>query len=137
MRTCHELAYILSLEYPDLKNGSDYWVAHPVDQETLAQTGDPFIAEWKSTSTPKPTDEELAAIIAKHADACDLAVAETAAIRKCDALLIDADKILAEAEDDEDTDKVSACRAYRKALRAVKDQPGYPNDISWPTPPAD
>ncbi|QTI81500.1 phage tail assembly chaperone (plasmid) [Roseomonas marmotae] len=30
----------------------------------------------------------------------------------------------------------AAWRAYRQALRDVTDQPGFPADVVWPTPPA-
>ncbi|MEB3840456.1 tail fiber assembly protein [Pseudomonas guariconensis] len=56
----------------------------------------------------------------------------------------DADRAIAPLQDAVDLDEATAEEAaellawkrYRVALNRLPDQPGYPNEITWPVPPA-
>ncbi|WP_061960261.1 tail fiber assembly protein [Cupriavidus pauculus] len=66
------------------------------------------------------------------------------ATSKRDALLAEADRLIAPLMDgfvldeltEDDSARLKALSQYRKALRAVTSQPGFPRTIAWPVKPA-
>jgi Phage tail assembly chaperone protein len=132
MLEVEQLAYALAQEYPQLVRCRDYWVAHPVDLQTLEQTGPAWIVEWYPTDPPKPDNAAIAALWAKYGAACITTQAAAAARAQRDALLVKADRLVEKAIDRQDAAAEAAARAYRQALRDVPQQPGFPLTIHWP-----
>ena len=130
-----QLAYALAQEYPNLKRGVDYWVAHPVNLATLEQIGTAWIPEWIPANPPKPTEDQLAAMWAKHAQAhADITAAQNARSQR-DTLLAQADVAINKESDAGTSEQLAKLRAYRQALRDVPQQPGFPQNINWPPYP--
>jgi hypothetical protein len=134
--TVEQLAAVFALEFPQLVRCRDYWVAHPVDRsDVMVQTGHAWIVEWSAQDVPQPDDAAIQTLWAKWSsnvlgtEACSSVRAQR------DALLVEADHMVAMAEDRGDAAVGQAARQYRQALRDVPQQPGFPFDISWPVAP--
>lgn len=77
-------------------------------------------------------------------EALEVAQLAAAARAKRDALLADADRLIEplmdgfvlQELDEASTLRLKALSQYRKALRAVPDQAGFPRAVVWPVPPA-
>ena len=136
MMTVEHLAYVLAQAYPTLARGRDYWVSHPVDSTTLEQIGPPWIPVWLPADPPKPTDDDIARLCSLHGEAATRHVLGTEMRAKRDALLAEADRLVLKAEDAEDSDQLTAARRYRKALRDLPQQAGFPDAVEWPAMPA-
>lgn len=130
-----DLVFCILKLCPALQHGRDFWVAHPVSSNGFVQTGEAWIVEWKATDTAQPTQEEIAAVWATHGNEYQNAIAAAAARATRGTLLIDADNLVERAIDAEDGAGEKAARAYRKALRDVPNQPGFPSEIVWPVAP--
>ena len=50
-----------------------------------------------------------------------------------DALLKEADTLVSIAFDNDDTETLESLKEYRKALRVIPEQEGFPLSINWPT----
>lgn len=136
MLHCNELAYCILLEWPHLVRNKDFWVAHPVQQGTLYQIGDAWIPKWNPTDIPEPTEDDITALWAKHgAQALELLVSDEVRARRNSALQ-EADGLIGRADDSGDTELLTKLRAYRKALRDLPEQSGFPYNITWPSMPA-
>ena len=136
MMNVEHLAYVLAQAYPTLARWRDYWVSHPVDSTTLEQIGPAWIPEWIPTDPPKPTDDDIARLWSVHGEAATRHVLGAEMRGKRDALLAEADRLVMKAEDAEDAENLSAARRYRKALRDLPQQAGFPDAIEWPAMPA-
>lgn len=132
-----ELAYCIAQKYPNVVRGRDYWIAHAVDRISRGQIDTAWIVEWKPTDPPKPTDEQLAELWAEYSDdAIEWHLANhLRGVR--DFELSKVDPQLAIAEDEQDAARVLSLRAYRRALRNVPQQEGFPFSVKWPTHPDD
>lgn len=64
--SANEVQLLLGLEYPTLKRGIDYWVAHQVEQNSSVRTSPAVIIQWTPTVTP-PTPEDIANLAIKYA----------------------------------------------------------------------
>ena len=136
MMTVEHLAFVLAQAYPTLTRGKDYWVSHPVDSKTLEQIGPAWIPVWLPTDPPQPTDDDIARLWAIHGEAATKHVLAAEMRAKRDALLVEADVLVMKAEDAEDSELIVAARRYRKALRDVPLQAGFPDAVQWPEMPA-
>ncbi|WP_186083652.1 phage tail assembly chaperone [Burkholderia gladioli] len=121
--------------YPNTKHGVDYWVAHPVNRDTLEQIDDPFVVQW-NLDGPQPTKEQILGLWAQHQTEYQGQAAAEAARAKRVELLAEADILVETAIDKEDATAERAARKYRQALRDVPTQPGFPSNIAWPDKPA-
>jgi hypothetical protein len=135
MMTVEQLAFVLEKAYPTLARWKDYWVSHPVDSHTLAQTGPAWIPAWLPTDPPKPTDEVISQLWELHGTAAVEHVMRTEMRARRDALLTDADVLVMKMEDAGKLENIAAARKYRQALRDVTELPGFPTDFTWPTVP--
>lgn len=135
MLSVDQLGFLLARAYPDLTRSKDYWVAHPVDGETLLQSGPAWIVQWNTTAHPVPLSADIEAMWAKYGDECTQALAERDARAKRDGLLRDAHDMVETAIDQQDAAAEQAARAYRQALRDVPAQTGFPMNIDWPAAP--
>jgi hypothetical protein len=137
MLAVEQLAYVLAKEYPDLVRWRDYWVAHPVDSDSLEQTGTAWIVEWNAEGVKKPSPARIRVLWEeKYKDECLSSEAAASVRVKRDELLIGADKLVERAKDLGAADAELAARAYRQALRDVPSQEGFPTVVTWPTAPA-
>jgi hypothetical protein len=135
MLHCNELAYCIMLEWPHLVRNQDFWVAHPIEPGTLHQIGDAWIPQWNPTDIPQPTEKDFKRLWDKHGEqALAMLVSDEVRLRR-DAALQEADGLIGRAEDAEDIELLKALRAYRKALRDLPQQPGFPFSITWPSAP--
>lgn len=133
MLSLEEMIFCLKKVYPGTRQGSDYWVAHPVDA-SLQQSGPAFVVEWK-LDQPQPTEEEIEAQWTAHGDECRAMVADADGRAKRNALLIDADNLVEMALDTGNTTLETSARTYRQVLRDLPQSPGWPAAIVWPVPP--
>jgi hypothetical protein len=132
-----ELAYCIAKKYPNVIRGKDYWIAHAVDRISRVQIDTAWIVEWRPTDPPKPTDEELEALWAEYRDdAIEWHLANHLRGTR-DFELSKVDPQLAIAEDNEEAARVIALRAYRRALRNLPEQEGFPFSVKWPVHPDD
>ena len=136
MMTVEHLAYVLAQAYPQLTRWKDYWVSHPVDSTTLEQIGPAWIPEWLPTDPPKPSEDDIARLWAIYGEAAKRHVLGIEMRAKRDALLAEADRLVMKAEDSEEAESIVAARRYRKALRDVPQQAGFPEAVDWPETPA-
>ncbi|CAB3972352.1 MULTISPECIES: tail fiber assembly protein [Burkholderia] len=124
----HELLIkAIQSKWPQLVHGRDYWVAHPLGKDGQ-QSDDAFIAEWKC-------DVELPAIsqLLALAETFRPTLAAEKARERRDGLLASTDWTQAA---DVPQQLKDLWAPYRKALREVPQQQGFPTDVVWPTKPA-
>lgn len=122
----------LETMYPGKKHGPDFIVGVPVGPNGK-QAGNPLIMQWKGAD-PEP----------KYADVYGAFKAQERSIREADArslrddILRNTDQFAHAPPDAPDAvrAKAEAWLAYREALRALPEQPGFPFDIDWPLSPA-
>ncbi len=130
-----QAAFILAKKFPGLARGKDYWVAHPVDELTLQQTKTAWIPIWEPTEAKCPTPDDLLAWWQE----CSTEYAEIDAaqnVRKTrDALLAQTDPLIEIAADTGNADLEAALRKYRRELRSVPEQKGFPFNVEWPARP--
>ena len=130
--THEELQALLRLLYPTLSSGRDYLVGMAIDEN--GPISDAAIVRW-SADVPEPTDSVLREVKRlRLADARRSLAAGNARFER-DRLLAEADVAVSLALDDGDTNRVALLGAYRKALRALPDQPGFPDAVAWPVKP--
>ncbi|MFT0733899.1 phage tail assembly chaperone [Ralstonia wenshanensis] len=134
MLTHDELSFCISKQYPHLTHGVHFWVCHTVSRETGAQIEPARIAAWHAPE-PEPTEEELQALVRKHGEAARTHIAARDARIERDRRLTEADALVYKAMDAGDTEGMRLAGQYRKALRDVTSQPGFPLDFTWPNPP--
>ena len=130
--THEELQALLRLLYPTLSSGRDYLVGMAIDEN--GPISDAAIVRW-SADVPEPTDSVLREVKRlRLVDARRSLTAGNARFER-DRLLAEADVAVSLALDDGDTNRVALLGAYRKALRALPDQPGFPDAVAWPVKP--
>lgn len=56
----NELARAIEAKFPGMKHGLNFWVGHPVKNNSDEQIGEAFIAAWNSDDIPKPDPSDLA-----------------------------------------------------------------------------
>ncbi|HEX7933257.1 MAG TPA: hypothetical protein VF573_09300 [Paraburkholderia sp.] len=56
-----QIIYAIEHEYPGLKHGRDFVIAHPLDSRGV-QSGEPFIMEWRTTTAAEPSIADLTKI---------------------------------------------------------------------------
>lgn len=128
------LIYILQKQFPDAVHGRDFWVAHPISQETGKQSGPAFILDWK-LAEPAPTEADIAHLWGLHGEEALLHEASQNVRGQRNALLAEADVLIEHAADGGDVSYQSALKHYRQALRDLPEQAGFPNDVEWPEMP--
>lgn len=129
--THNYLIGLINKMHPNAIHGKDFWVAHPIDPVTNAQGGQAYIVDWR-LDTPAPADAEIAALDQKYGAevAKEWLAFETRF--KIDELLKEADRLFKIGEDDDDEDTIKRIKAYRRALRALPEQTGWPDNLVWP-----
>ncbi|WP_175922069.1 phage tail assembly chaperone [Burkholderia latens] len=130
-----QAAFILAKKYPQLVRGRDYWVAHPVDEQTLKQTKTAWVPIWESKDIDCPTPEDLLDWWPEYSSEYAVIDAAERVRKKRDDLLIQADRLVEIATDAGNGDLELALRKYRNALRGIPDQKGFPLDVKWPEMP--
>ncbi|MDP9583552.1 UNVERIFIED_ORG: hypothetical protein J2791_002864 [Burkholderia contaminans] len=131
-----QAAFILAKKYPHLVRCRDYWVAHPVHEQTLEQTKTAWVPIWLPADVPPPTPADLLAWWPEFEAEYALLEASENARRQRDTLLAEVDPLVERAADAGDADREAALRRYRAALRDVPQQAGFPFDVVWPQLPA-
>ncbi|WP_230948569.1 phage tail assembly chaperone [Burkholderia vietnamiensis] len=132
MLDVEQAAFILAKKFPNLVRCRDYWVAHPVHKQTLQQTKTAWVPIWQRADIPQPTPADLLAWWPEFEAQYALVEASENVRRQRDTLLAEVDLLVERAADAGDTDRESALRRYRAALRDVPQQAGFPLDIVWP-----
>lgn len=130
--THEELQALLRLLYPTLSSGRDYLVGMAIDEN--GPISDAAIVRW-SAEVPEPTDSVLREVKRLRLTDARRSLAAGNARFERDRLLGEADVAVSLALDDGDTNRVALLGAYRKALRALPDQPGFPDAVEWPVKP--
>ncbi|WVR18093.1 tail fiber assembly protein [Burkholderia phage Bm1] len=132
--TNDELHYYTQKMYPALVPGRDYLIRtqwEDLEGGGEALKGDAHYSGWY-TNIPEPTAEQLATMKEKYwQEFVEWRLGDAVRAQRIERLA-DADKMVQTAEDDEDADAEKSARAYRKALRDLTDQPGFPWDVQWP-----
>lgn len=130
----HELLIAaIQKKYPNLVHGEDFTVAHPVKGNK--QTGPAWIMQWRADGIPEPDETELAQL---RLDAAKLQteVQSKNARTYRDTLILASDfSQLPDVQASFSDEQKAAWAAYRKALREVPTQPGFPAEINWPKKP--
>ncbi|WP_051481991.1 XkdW family protein [Paraburkholderia nodosa] len=133
MLSHEELAFLLQKLYPGTENGKDYLTAHWVAHGSAEQTGPAQIVDWKREDLAQPSDKEIKALWKRHSKEYETIKAANHARARRNALLTDVDATINRLEDG--GARAADWRAYRKALRDVPQQPGFPHKIAWPKEP--
>jgi len=116
-----KILHLLQERYPTLRPVFDYALSQGLDGQ--------LALVWKPTDIPKPDLDELIGL-AQEVAICSISAA--AALRQRNALLAESDW----TQLPDVPDAVSKrWRAYRKALRDLPGQPGFPAEIVWPDKP--
>lgn len=122
-----------SVRFPvDIVKPADGWVAIPGQDIAEPSQVVPGVIDWSQMVTAEAkaqmaAEQQLAKVLAQSAQ-----------------LRLTADAAIAPLQDAVDLDEATAAEAallkdwkrYRVALNRLPDQPGYPNTIEWPAPPA-
>lgn len=117
------LAAAIEERYPGIRRWEDYWVANPCTDKGV-HIGDAFIAGWVAGPPP-----DVAPLLKRAAELAPVFDERDARLDR-DQLLLQSDWAV---QPDAPTDQ-AAWRAYRKALRDLPEQPGWP-DVTWPVKP--
>ncbi|WP_233866562.1 XkdW family protein [Paraburkholderia adhaesiva] len=133
MLSHEELAFLLQKLYPGTVNGVDYLTAHWVDHGSAKQTGPATIIDWKRGDLAVPSDADIKALWQKHGKEYNDIAASNKARTQRNSMLSDVDTTINRIEDG--GGDASAWRNYRKALRDVPQQTGFPHRIKWPDKP--
>ncbi|HDR9131372.1 phage tail assembly chaperone [Burkholderia vietnamiensis] len=129
--THDHMTLTLQAMYPHLSHGKDYKVAMPVEQDG-GQIGDPWITEWLAPDA-KPKAEWVLDYFHQHeAEIC----AQYVRYHRDDRLAW-SDRFTYTPPDapPEVQAKTALWLEYRKALRDITTQPGFPLDVTWPELP--
>ncbi|MEX3994804.1 phage tail assembly chaperone [Paraburkholderia sp. EG286A] len=135
--THDELIAAISILYPNAVHGRDFYVAHMVEPQTNVQLSSAFIAQWTIDGVPEPSLPELMQAVAPHVNTAKATVCARDVRWERNARLDQSDSFLTRAVEAEDAAKVTALKAYRKALRDLPLQSGFPFDVDWPELPAE
>ncbi|MCS6473709.1 phage tail assembly chaperone [Burkholderia thailandensis] len=136
MLNVEQAAFILAKKFPNLVRCQDYWVAHPVHEQTLEQTKTAWVPIWQPTDIPQPTPADLLAWWPEFEAEYAFIEASENVRRQRDTLLAEVDPLVERAADAGDADREAALRRYRAALRDLPQQTGFPFDVVWPQSPA-
>lgn len=119
--------------YPNLSHWKDYKVAHPISKDTGEQCGDPWITAW-TAADPQPTNEAVRAYFEEHrAELC----AQYVRYHRDDRLQwSDRFSVVPPDAPPAVQARAAAWIEYRKALRDITEQPGFPLDVTWPEVPS-
>ncbi|WP_448168700.1 XkdW family protein [Burkholderia ambifaria] len=133
MAYTHEhMVFTLMAMYPHLQHWTHYKVAQPCAEGTTDQIGDPWIVEWLAEDA-KPKAEWVLDYFHQHeSDIC----AEYVRYHRDDRLAW-SDRFAYTPPDapPEVQAKTALWLEYRKALRDITTQPGFPLDVTWPELP--
>lgn len=127
---------VMEDQYPDLKHGPDYRVAHPIDPDRPGEHGDPFFIQWTNKDVEQPDPADIKALF----EANEEKYRATFARKFRNACLVGTDGRANVADAPPSTRlsaQVDAWRTYRQALRDVPQQPGFPLVIDWPEYPGE
>jgi hypothetical protein len=131
----HDLMITVMRElYPDLEHGRDYLIAHPVEENSSEQIGDPWFMKWKVEGMQQPDPADLKA----EFEANEATYRAIFIRRYRDAHLNATDGKANIGDMPQDTKGAALAekwRVYRQALRDVPQQPGFPLDVDWPDYP--
>ena len=128
------LITVIQTKFPALMHGRDFLVGHPVDPATNRQTGEPFIAVWKSAEIPQPDAGTLKAEFAANESTYRAMLIRTYR----DRLLVATDGKANPPQDAPPDVKAQAAawQQYRQTLRDLTGQPDFPFNVQWPAMPA-
>lgn len=132
--THEQVIFCVGKIYPDLAHGREFWAGQQMEPGTNMQLTDAAILVW-TADVPQPTQQE----ISKQwklcgADYFAIELAETARTKR-DELIKEADLLVSIALDQGDEDARMALSIYRRQLRDVPQQEGFPQKILWPKLP--
>ncbi|MDN7492521.1 phage tail assembly chaperone [Burkholderia sp. AU45274] len=130
-----QAAFILAKKFPALVRCRDYWVSHPVNEQTYEQTDTAWVPIWERPDIPCPTAADLLEWWPEYEAEYNHIEVPKIVRRKRDELLKEADGLVERAVDTGDTDLESALRKYRAELRDVPQQAGFPLNVVWPQTP--
>lgn len=122
-----QIIHAIEREY-GLKHGRDFFVGHPVDGLGV-QTGEPFIVDWRCAEIEQP---DIDAVAALFTDKYASGFAASKARERRDFMLKQTD--WTQLADIPDTTRTKFSE-YRKALRDLPQQHGFPMNIHWPDMP--
>lgn len=135
MITHDQLIYVLRALYPAIgewDHGSAYLVGMPV--EGNQQLGPAYIVKW-TYGFPEPDTATTNAKWTEVQDAYWREYRENEVRIQRKPLLEEADVLFNKAQDSGDPARAAAISIYRQALRDLPDQPGFPDQITWPILP--
>ncbi|MBB5469381.1 hypothetical protein HDG32_005528 [Paraburkholderia sp. CI2] len=131
----HELMAltIVDMYSPQLKSAYDFLTAHPIDGATGLQAGLPYIHQWRTTTIPKPKDEDVHA----HFYANEERIRSRFIRSLRNEALRNTDHFVAIPTDAPEgfTKSVDEWKVYRQALRDWPQQPDFPFNAVWPKRP--
>ncbi|VWD35788.1 XkdW family protein [Burkholderia contaminans] len=130
-----QAAFILAKKFPQLVRCKDYWVAHPVDEQTYEQTKTAWVPIWTPTDIAPPTPTDLLRWWPEFQEEFELADATASVRRRRDELLAQVDPLVERAADAGQAELETALRRYRAELRNVPQQAGFPLNVVWPQSP--
>ncbi|MBJ9727528.1 MULTISPECIES: phage tail assembly chaperone [Burkholderia cepacia complex] len=130
-----QAAFILAKKFPQLVRCKDYWVAHPVNEQTYEQTKTAWVPIWMPTDISPPTPADLLRWWPEFQEEFELTEAAASVRRRRDELLAQVDPLVERAADSGQAELEAALRRYRAELRDVPQQTGFPLDVVWPQSP--
>lgn len=137
MITHDQLIYTIRAIYPQISasdHGSAYWVGMEVDGDVQVRTA--WILQWNFKDLARPTAKALAAKWLEVKDGYFRQKKADSARAKRNELLLDADVQVQKAMDAGDKALIERFGAYRQRLRDLPVQSDFPENITWPEPPA-
>lgn len=135
--THDEMYAALAILYPNAVHGRDVFVCHMVEPENPNPVSTAFIAHWDVPGVPEPSLSELMQAIAPHVNTAKATVRAHDVRVQRNAELDKSDILFTRATEDENAAQVAALKTYRKALRDLPLQSGFPFNVDWPELPAE
>ncbi len=125
-----QLIFAVAKLHPNLQHGKDFWAAHPVETGSAKQLAEAEIIAWRAKGISQPGTDVLRETFAEHADEWHASEHRL----KRGTLLTGSDWTQTQ---DLPEDFRKRWAEYRKALREMPKQQGFPRSVDWPDPPVE
>jgi hypothetical protein len=130
-----ELIAAIQVLHPEAVHGRDFVVGHPVKAGSTERTGPAQLIAWNLPQDPPDVDTDIGPVWQEHSEKIRTALVARDVRSQRNAALQQADVIVNKAHDSNDPQALAKAVTYRKALRDLPDQPGFPHTHTWPTKP--
>jgi hypothetical protein len=130
-----ELIGAIQVLHPDAVHGRDFVVGHPVKAGSNERTGPAQLIAWNLPEDPPDVDKDIGPVWQEHSEKIRTALVAREVRGQRNTLLAQADELVNKAHDSNDPQALAKAVTYRKALRDLPDQQGFPHSHTWPKKP--